>query len=117
MREGELSEDYLWDNRLAPLLGYLPPREATKVREALSLAYDAHSGQARKSGEPFITHPVEVCRILAELRMDYESLVAGECCLPQTQVGWCLAAPAAACAGAQWVLLSSGCCFLVAAAG
>lgn len=47
------------------------------MREALSLAYDAHAGQARKSGEPFITHPVEVARILAELRMDYESLVAG----------------------------------------
>lgn len=33
--------------------------------------------QARKSGEPFITHPVEVTRILAELKMDHESLVAG----------------------------------------
>ena len=49
------------------------------MREALSLAYDAHAGQARKSGEAFITHPVEVCRILAELRMDFESLVAGGC--------------------------------------
>ncbi len=33
--------------------------------------------QFRKSGEPFITHPVEVTRILAELKMDYESLIAG----------------------------------------
>ena len=33
--------------------------------------------QLRKSGEPFITHPVEVTRILAELKMDYESLIAG----------------------------------------
>lgn len=33
--------------------------------------------QSRKSGEPFITHPVEVTRILAELKMDYESLIAG----------------------------------------
>ena len=33
--------------------------------------------QYRKSGEPFITHPVEVTRILAELKMDYESLIAG----------------------------------------
>ncbi len=32
---------------------------------------------SRKSGEPFITHPVEVTRILAELRMDWESLAAG----------------------------------------
>ena len=78
LREGELTEDYLWETRLLPLLGYLSAAEATAVREALSLAYDAHSGQRRKSGEPFITHPVEVTRILAELRMDYESLVAGE---------------------------------------
>ncbi len=54
-----------------------PPLTRVQVREALSLAYDAHSGQSRKSGEPFITHPVEVTRILAELKMDYESLVAG----------------------------------------
>ncbi|KAI7836974.1 hypothetical protein COHA_009157 [Chlorella ohadii] len=77
LREGELTESYLWETRLLPLLGYLSADETTAVREALSLAYDAHSGQKRKSGEPFITHPVEVTRILAELRMDYESLVAG----------------------------------------
>ena len=47
------------------------------VREALSLAYDAHAGQRRRSGEPFITHPVEVTRILAELQMDHECLAAG----------------------------------------
>ena len=52
-------------------------RRRRQVREALSLAYDAHAGQRRKSGEPFITHPVEVTRILAELKMDYECLVAG----------------------------------------
>ena len=48
-----------------------------QVREALALSYDSHSGQDRKSGEPYITHPVEVTRILAELKMDYESLIAG----------------------------------------
>ena len=48
-----------------------------QVREALVLAYDSHRGQDRKSGEPYITHPVEVTRILAELKMDYESLIAG----------------------------------------
>lgn len=77
LREGELTEDYLWETRLLPLLGYLAADEAVAVREALSLAYDAHAGQRRKSGEPFITHPVEVTRILAELRMDHESLAAG----------------------------------------
>lgn len=48
-----------------------------QVQEALSLAYDAHAGQVRKSGEKYITHPVEVARILAELQMDGESLAAG----------------------------------------
>jgi (p)ppGpp synthase/HD superfamily hydrolase len=77
MRPIEVTEEWLWQKRLSPSLSYLPPPELTKVREALSLAYDAHHGQLRKSGEPFITHPVEVTRILAELQMDYESLVAG----------------------------------------
>lgn len=61
-----------------------------QVKEALSLAYDAHSGQRRKSGEPFITHPVEVTRILAELKMDYECLVAGAGRFPAAEgaPGW-----------------------------
>lgn len=73
----EINEQYLWEQRLAPLLTYLPEDHVIKVREALSLAYDAHIKQKRKSGEPFITHPVEVTRILAELQMDFESLIAG----------------------------------------
>ena len=74
----DIDEQYLWEQRLQPQLGYLSEEHRTKVREALSLGYDAHIQQKRKSGEPFITHPVEVTRILAELQMDYESLIAGE---------------------------------------
>jgi len=77
MKDSEVTEAFLWEHRLQPLLGYLPKEEVARVREALSLAYDAHFPQRRKSGEPFITHPVEVTRILAELRMDSESLAAG----------------------------------------
>ena len=46
----------------APAPDWHPPARPRvgQVREALSLAYDAHAGQKRKSGEPFITHPVEV---------------------------------------------------------
>lgn len=73
----EINEEYLWEQRLEPLLTYLSEDHRTKVREALSLGYDAHIQQKRKSGEPFITHPVEVTRILAELQMDHESLIAG----------------------------------------
>lgn len=74
----EINEQYLWEQRLEPLLSYLSEDHCTKVREALSLGYDAHIQQKRKSGEPFITHPVEVTRILAELQMDHESLIAGK---------------------------------------
>ena len=75
---GDIDEQYLWEQRLQPQLSYLSEEHRTKVREALSLGYDAHIQQKRKSGEPFITHPVEVTRILAELQMDHESLIAGE---------------------------------------
>jgi len=58
-------------------VAYLAAEEQEVVRDALGLAFWAHDGQKRKSGEPFIIHPVEVTRILAELEMDWESLVAG----------------------------------------
>jgi hypothetical protein len=51
--------EYLW-SRLDPLLWYLPDDERAMVREGLELAVAAHAGQMRKSGEPFVTHPVEV---------------------------------------------------------
>lgn len=56
---------------------YLTPAEQNWVGVAVQVAYHAHQGQRRKSGDPFIMHPVEVMRILAGLRMDAETLVAG----------------------------------------
>lgn len=73
----EITTEYLWNDRLQPLVGYLSPEHAAQVYDALLVAFQSHEGQMRKSGEPFITHPVEVTRILAELRMDHESLIAG----------------------------------------
>lgn len=72
-----------WTFAWNPLTSHLhstaavPARPPPQVRQALGVALQAHSGQLRKSGEPFITHPVEVARILAEMRMDSESLIAG----------------------------------------
>lgn len=77
MKNEDITEDFLWCARLEPMLEYIPPKELQLIRDALALAFDAHRGQNRKSGEPFITHPVEVTRILAELHMDTDSLVAG----------------------------------------
>jgi GTP pyrophosphokinase len=72
-----ITNELLW-SRLEPLLWYLPSdHEREQVAAALQLAAQAHAGQMRKSGEPFITHPVEVTRILAEMRADAESLIAG----------------------------------------
>ena len=47
------------------------------VEKAYQVAYKAHEGQLRKSGEPYIIHPVCVAIILAELELDKESIIAG----------------------------------------
>ena len=50
--------------------------DVRKIRYAYFLAESAHKGQMRCSGEPYITHPLAVARILVDLRMDDESIVA-----------------------------------------
>jgi len=58
------------------LAAYLPPASVARVREAYLLGAEAHAGQTRKSGEPYITHPVAVAGILADLRLDAEAVIA-----------------------------------------
>ena len=48
-----------------------------KISAAFTLAYESHIGQKRKSGEDYILHPVEVAEILADMRMDTDTIVAG----------------------------------------
>ncbi|CAL5433351.1 unnamed protein product [Camellia sinensis] len=72
----EVSPESLWED-LKHTISYLPPKELELVRSALILAFEAHDGQKRRSGEPFIIHPVEVARILGELELDWESIAAG----------------------------------------
>jgi RelA/SpoT family (p)ppGpp synthetase len=55
---------------------YLTPTQISKVRRAYQFGAKAHDGQLRKSGEPYIQHPLEVANILAEMHMDHETLVA-----------------------------------------
>ncbi|XP_062089091.1 putative GTP diphosphokinase RSH1, chloroplastic isoform X2 [Humulus lupulus] len=71
-----VSPERLWED-LKPTISYLPPIELDLVHNALKLAFEAHDGQKRRSGEPFIIHPVEVARILGELELDWESIAAG----------------------------------------
>ncbi len=68
--------DIYWD-RLLPAVSYLGTERVVKIYDALRVAYRAHRGQARKSGEPFIIHPVEVALLLAGLKMDEATVMAG----------------------------------------
>jgi hypothetical protein len=65
-----------WD-KLLPTVSYLGTSNAAKVKQALRVAYRAHRSQMRKSGEPFIIHPVEVALLLSEMQMDAETVMAG----------------------------------------
>lgn len=56
---------------------YHPSKDFSMVEKAYQVAYKAHEGQFRKSGEPYIIHPICVCIILAELELDKETVVAG----------------------------------------
>ena len=60
----------------AELETYLTPAQVEKVYEAYLVGAEAHEGQSRVSGEPYISHPVAVARILAEMRMDSASITA-----------------------------------------
>jgi len=65
-----------WD-RLMPNVSYLGSENAAKIKNSLQVAYTAHRSQVRKSGEPFIIHPVEVSLLLCGLQMDAETIMAG----------------------------------------
>jgi len=58
------------------LEGYLPPDDVERVQAAYDFAFQAHEGQRRRSGQPYITHPVAVADLLADLRLDAQTLIA-----------------------------------------
>ena len=58
------------------LADYLEPEQVEEVYRAYLLGAEAHEGQSRVSGEPYISHPVAVARILCDMRMDYKSIIA-----------------------------------------
>jgi RelA/SpoT family (p)ppGpp synthetase len=55
---------------------YLPAEQVAQVMRAYEFAAKAHEGQQRHSGEPYISHPVAVATLLAELRLDAQTLMA-----------------------------------------
>ena len=58
------------------LSDYLDPKKVKQVNKAYDFACEAHSGQYRSSGDPYVTHPIAVASILGSFRMDENSLAA-----------------------------------------
>ena len=58
------------------LSDYLDPKKVKQVNQAYDFACEAHSGQYRSSGDPYVTHPIAVASILGSFRMDEDSLSA-----------------------------------------
>ena len=72
---------------------YLPPEKLAVVEEAYQFALKAHEGQLRKSGEPYLKHPLQVALTLAELQLDADALAAAllhdvteDCGIPISQI-------------------------------
>ena len=61
---------------LASVGGYLSEEQVTRIREAAEFGASAHQGQKRLSGEPYIAHPVAAASILADLRLDADTIIA-----------------------------------------
>lgn len=70
-----LSNDEMFDE-LGKKILYLDQEHKDQVRQGFILASYAHNSQKRMSGEPYITHPLAVACILADLRMDHKTLIA-----------------------------------------
>ena len=67
---------YLFEGLKQKIAEYLPPERVQLVQDAFVLAHEAHDGQMRSSGDPYITHPVAVTSILADMHLDHETLMA-----------------------------------------
>lgn len=61
---------------LRPKLDYLDNSQIEEIHKAFAVAESAHLGQKRKSGEEYLSHPIEVAILLANMRMDYQSIMA-----------------------------------------
>ena len=69
--------DVLFDILVKTVSSYHPSSDLDMINRAYELAKKAHEGQKRRSGEPYLTHPVCVAIILAQLEMDKETIVGG----------------------------------------
>ncbi len=67
---------FLISDLCALLEVYLPEEQVKNIYNAYLFSADAHEGQTRKSGEPYIYHPLSVARVLAEMHMDAQTIQA-----------------------------------------
>ena len=65
------------DQILSEVAGYHPSADLSLIRRAYQFAAQAHDGQTRKSGDPYVTHPLSVAQVIAELKLDVASVCAG----------------------------------------
>ena len=72
-----MTPDELYQMLIARVKKYHPSDDISMIEKAYKVASKAHEGQFRKSGEPYIIHPLYVAIILADLEMDKETIVAG----------------------------------------
>ena len=69
--------EQLYQELISRVRKYHPSDDISLIEKAYQLAFEAHKEQFRKSGEPYIIHPLSVALILADLEMDKETIVAG----------------------------------------
>lgn len=72
-----LTPEQLYNDLILRVRKYHPSDDITLIEKAYNVANEAHKDQMRKSGEPYIIHPLYVAIILADLEMDKETIVAG----------------------------------------
>ena len=71
------SPEVLYEELIASVKKYHPSTDISMIQKAYEVAREAHKDQKRKSGEPYIIHPLCVAIILADLELDKETIVAG----------------------------------------
>ena len=63
------------DDLIGVIKQYNPSTNSKLIEKAYGFGLEAHAGQMRKSGEPFFSHPIQVARILTELKLDDASII------------------------------------------
>ncbi len=64
------------DALLQEVSAYLKPEDVAQIQAALDFSHNAHAGQLRQSGAPYVTHPIAVARILTPLHLDVQAIIA-----------------------------------------